>query len=126
MHQRKLDVKVGLPMLARTTSAEGTAIDLKAYLHTGGREMKAFFACLAPLTASTLDVTIQENTTSASAGFTDITGAAFTQVAGTAAVTGEEIHFKTNKRYVRAYATYGTTATSITFGTWLLAEARMV
>ena len=111
-----------LPAVARTTSANGSAIDLSTTVHTLGRQMKAYLDVGAVTTAGALDVKIQEDSTSGFGTAADISGAAFTQV--TSGTGGEELHFRATKRYVRAVATF-TTAGGYTFGVTLLTEPRI-
>lgn len=106
----------------RSASATGGDVDLKGYINPGGRQMKAYISVGAATgTGETLAVKIQEADDTSS--YTDITGAAFTSV-GTNATT-EEIHFRTNKRYVRAIATLGGTSPVYDFGVHLLVEKRL-
>lgn len=106
---------------ARTANANGTGVDLQGYTQPGGRQLKAILTNgTTSGTTPTLDVKLQDsddNTT-----FTDITGATFAQKT---AAGNEEIHFRTNKRYVRAVATIGGTSPSFTFAVLLLAQKRV-
>jgi hypothetical protein len=108
---------------ARTTSANGAAIDLATTPHTLGRQMKAILDVGVITTAGTLDVKMQEDTTSGFGAATDISGAVFTQV--TSATGNEQIHFRATKRYVRAVATFGAATNGYTFGVYLLTENRI-
>jgi len=114
-----------LVALARTgsTSYSGSAIDLANTVHVGGRQLKALLDVGAVTTAGTLDVKMQEDTTSAFTSASDISGAAFTQV--TSSTGSEEIHFKATKRYVRAYAAPGASTNGYTFGVYVLSELRV-
>ena len=112
-----------LPAIASTTTASGSAVDLATTVHTLGRQMKAFLDVGAITTAGTLDVKMQEDTTSGFTAAADISGATFTQVTDT--TTSEEIHFRATKRYVRAVATFGAATNGYTFGVYLLTEQRV-
>lgn len=119
--QKTLSIKQLFGAGARTTTTTGSAVDLAGYVNPGGRNMKAYLDVSAATgTSASVTVKIQEgdNTTT----FTDISGATFT--AATTATSGEEIHFVTAKRYVRAVATYTSNTTSATLGCYLLAENR--
>lgn len=87
-------------------TANGTGVDLQPYA-SSPREMKAVLSAEAMGSSQTFDVKLQESD-SLSTGYTDITGAAFTQVANAASF--QTIHFQTNKRYVRAAATASASA----------------
>lgn len=119
--QRSLEILELFPCATRTASANGAGVDLQGYVNPGGREMKAYINCgEASGTTPTLDVKLQESDDNAT--FSDIDGAAFSQLTGPGS---EEIHFRTNKRYVRAVATIGGGTPSFTFGAFLVAEKRM-
>jgi len=106
----------------KSASATGSDVDLKGYINPGGRMMKAFISATGVSgTSPTMDVKIQEADSTAS--YTDITGAAFTQLTTTG---NEEIHFRTNKRYVRAIATLAGTSPVFDVGVMLLVERRQV
>lgn len=110
----QLRVELFLTALQRTASEDGTGVDLQDSIYPGGRQMKAFLNVGAVTgTDPTLDVKIQESD-ALGTGYTDISGAAFTQVIASDAV--EEIHFQTKKRYVRAVTTIG--GTSPTFDSY--------
>lgn len=104
----------------KSASATGSDVDLKGYINPGGRQMKAFLSVTGVSgTSPTLDVKIQE--ADATSSYTDISGATFTQATTT---TSEEIHFRTNKRYVRAIATLAGTSPVFDVATLLLVEKR--
>lgn len=106
----------------RSASATGSDVDLKGYINPGGRQMKAFLSVGAATgTSPTLDVKIQE--ADATATYTDITSASFTQLTTTGS---GEIHFRTNKRYVRAIITLAGTSPVFDAGVVLLVEKRQV
>lgn len=119
--QKQLTIKNLFNCQARTTTTTGSAVDLQGTLNPiAGRNMKAYLDVSAN-TGTTPSVVhkIQEgdNTTT----FTDITGAVFQTVTTTGTYT-EELHFVTQKRYVRAVSTYTANTTSSTYGIYLLAE----
>lgn len=118
MFQENLEIKELLSPATRSTSANGSAVDLQATIHPGGRQIKAYLN-LSSLAGTTPSVTgkIQDSDTTTSADFTDVSGASFTAVTSTAGGT-EAIHFVTNKRYIRAVLTL-TANTTEAVGTML-------
>lgn len=106
---------------AETTSTNGTATDLKGYINPGGRNMKAILNMIEMGGTTAITVKLQDNTTSITTGFTDISGGAFT--ACTTSGTHEEIHCRTNKRYVRAVSTFAGVSTAY-YGVELIVEKR--
>lgn len=123
--QSNLDVLELLNSNAYTTSQDGAAVDLQGYINPGGRAMKAYLNMgVATGTAISIAAKLQESDTTTAGDFTDISGAAFTSIATTAASI-EEIHFRTNKRYIRAKTTHGTNMTSGNYAIVVLAEKRM-
>jgi hypothetical protein len=123
--QAQFDILTLLGAVARTTTVDGSAVDLKGYINPGGRQMKAYLDVGAVTTATVLTAKIQDSDTTTAADFTDISGATFTglAVANTTA-TNQTIHFRTNKRYVRISTTF-TNGGGVTFGAYLLAEKRL-
>lgn len=122
--QQQFDIKVLLGAVARTTSTNGSAVDLQGYINPGGRNMKAFLDIGAITTATVLTAAIYEGDVTTQASHTAISGATFTglAVANTTA-TNQTIHFVTNKRYVSIVTTF-TNGGGVTFGAYLLAEKR--
>ncbi len=108
---------------SRTTSADGAAVDLQPY--SVNHELKAILDLgTAVGTAISVAVKMQESTTTTAGDFTDISGATFTTVTGTA--SNQAIQFATKKQYVRAVATFGTNMTSADFGVQVLAVKRLI
>lgn len=99
--QSQFEAKELLPAASQAAgTVNGTCVDLQGSINPGGRAMKAILNVGTISSGTSLDVKIQEGSQSNGSDATDITGAAFTQVT---TVTGQqEIHFRTNKRYVRA------------------------
>jgi hypothetical protein len=119
--QKQLTIKNLFAALARTTTTTGSAVDLFGSINAGGRNMKAYLDVGTALgTTPSVTISIQEsdNTTT----FTDITGAAFAAVTTAAQA---ELHFRTNKRYVRGVATYTSNTTSATLGCYIVTEDRI-
>jgi hypothetical protein len=111
---------------AAATTYSGAAVDLQAYVNPGGRQLKALLSIGSITSTGTLNVKIQESSTSAEAGFSDISGAAFTATADSASLTGSEaIHFRTNNRYVRALAVITNTGNN-DFGVYVVGERKLV
>lgn len=103
---------------ALTTTTLGTTIDL---IDSNANMASALIQVGAVSgTQGTCDVKIQESTQTATTGtWTDITGATFTQIttSGVAGTSGAQIiSFQRQKRYVRAYATFAGTFTSMLIG----------
>lgn len=104
----------------------GTPLDLGPYVNAGKRQITAIWA--PAVTGTDTDETynnkLQESATTASSDFSDISGAAFSEVSSTDTLAWQSLTFVTNQRYVRSYATIaGTTPTMIDF-TALLLTAR--
>lgn len=117
-----VEVKELLSPSVRTTSANGSAVDLQATIHPGGREIKAYLN-LSSTAGTSPSVTgkIQDSDTTTAADFTDVSGATFTAITSTAGGT-EAIHFQTNKRYVRAVLTFTANTTEATGGVLALVK----
>lgn len=111
-----------MSLAAQSTSTQGSAVDLQKYIGVGMRQMKALLDVpSAAGTSPTLDVAIQENTTSGASGWTDV--GTFTQVTSTAGQ--ETIHFTPTKRYIRAAGTLGGTSPVYTLSVHVLGELRI-
>jgi hypothetical protein len=97
-----------------TATAAGTEIDItKYFVSPARREMMATLTAFnggGNVASDTyaIDVKLQESPTTVDSDFTDITGAAFTQITETATTgTPESIYFQTlaASKYIREYAT---------------------
>jgi hypothetical protein len=122
--QAQFDLKTLLGAAARTTSVDGSAVDLQGYINPGGRAMKAYLDLGAVTTATVLTAKVQHSDTTTAADFTDVSGGAFTVIpVTTTTATQEAIHFVTTKRYVRASVT-NTNGGGVSYGIYLLAEKR--
>ena len=100
------------PAAAITTNTDHTAVDVGAgYANVGGREMRAILSAVMTANTTSVTVKLQDNTTSDTTGFADITGAAFAALTTTASAA--DIFFQTNKRYVRAVTTVAGTTPSV-------------
>ncbi len=86
--------------LLRTATGVGSAIDCQGMVEPGNKRHMLAHLSVGGQTGTTLDVKLQESDTTTSGDFTDITGAAFTQVG--AALSEQDLFFKIKKRYVRA------------------------
>jgi hypothetical protein len=127
----KFNVLTTFGATRRTTAADGpetfsgAAVDLAPYVNPGGRQLKALLNVGAVTSTGHLNVKMQESSTSAEAGFADIASATFTETGGNASTIGsQEIHFRTNNRYVRALATIQHTG-NIDFGVYVVAERKL-
>lgn len=107
-----------------TTSADGSAVDLRTYTNPGGKQMKAVLS-LGGVAGTTPSITvkIQHSDTTTAGDFADITSATFT-----AATTNgtETIHFQTTKRYVRTVTTFTSDTTQGDVAVVLAAEKRVI
>ena len=129
----KFDVLVTFGAAARSTAGaatgnfiSGSIVDLQNYVNPGGRQIKGLLNLGVVTSTGHLAVKFQDSTTTAEAGFADITGAAFTLTGDNGNLTGSEaIHFRTNRRYVRALAALADTG-NFTFATMVVAEAKRV
>ena len=106
---------------ARTASANGAAVDVSGYdreavaiLHSAGGSG----------TNPTLDVKLQESD-DGSTGWTDISGASFSQVTTSASLQKIRIGIGGTKKYIRAVATIGGSSPSFDFAVSLLALDRV-
>lgn len=110
------------PVLSRTSTAVGSAIDTQLY-----EGLIQFVLAAGAATAGsspTLDVKITHCDTSGGT-YTDVTGAAFTQVTSTAGVQKLTVDKGVLKRYVKASWTIGGTSTpTFPFGVILEAEKK--
>ncbi len=117
----ELETKAAFPALARTATANGSALDLQAWVNPGGQAMKAILDVgAASGTTPTLAVKFQESADGST--WADITGATF---AAKSAAGFEEMSFRCSKRYVRAVATIGGTTPSFTFSVYLQGQKRV-
>ena len=96
-------------------TAAGTEVDLvKSFVSPGKREMKAVSAPIMATSDSggTLAIKLQHSNTTVDSDFSDISGAAFTTVTDNGvAKTPEQIHFFSNRRYIRCYSTISDSTT---------------
>ena len=123
-HVKELSTKILLDALAYTTTTTGSAVDLQGLASPGVRGMRATVSCgIATGTSASVTIKIQESDTTTSADFSDISGATFTALTTTTA-SSESIYFRTNKRYVRAVATYTSNTTSASLAVWTTGELR--
>lgn len=90
-----------------TDTAAQTELNLQKYfVNPGKREMKAVVVPILTSTDSGLfDYKLQHSNTTVDSDFSDISGASITQVGSSATPGVNEIHFFTNKQYVRGYQT---------------------
>jgi hypothetical protein len=87
------------------TSAQTELDFANVFVSPGKREMKAVLSAILTSTDSGFfDYKLQESNTTVDSDFSDISGGAFTQVGSTGSVP-VELHFFTNKRYVRGHQT---------------------
>jgi hypothetical protein len=109
----KLDLLTFHAVAARTTTGDGTGVDLQTY--DGDLALILDAAAAGAGTNPTLDVTVEHSDESA-ANFTQIGSTAFTRVTNTAARQILVISKDEAKRYVRVkYTVGGTNSPSFTF-----------
>lgn len=106
----KLELIAGHPTAARTATGQTSGIDLQQY---DGDVVFVLDSAAGTGTSPTMDVTIEDSADNSS--FAAITGAAFTQVAGTASAQKLVISKDEARRYVRVKYTIGGTSPSFTF-----------
>lgn len=85
--------------LLRTTTGVGSAVDCQGILEVGNKRQVLGHLSVGGQSGTTLDVKFTECDTSGGT-YTDIVGAAFTQVG--AALSEQDLFFKISKRYVKA------------------------
>jgi hypothetical protein len=106
----KLALIAGHPTAARTATGQTSGIDLQTY---DGDVVFLLDSAAGSGTSPTLDVTIEDSADNSS--FAAISGAAFTQVTGTASAQKLVINKDSARRYVRVKYTIGGSSPSFTF-----------
>jgi hypothetical protein len=100
----------GHPTAARTATGQTTGIDVKDY---DGDLIFILDSAAGGGSSPTLDVTIEDSADNSS--FSALSGAAFTQVTGSASAQTLEVDANGCKRYVRIKYTIGGSSPSFTF-----------
>jgi len=98
----KIDLIAGHPTAARTATGQTSGIDLRDF---DGDVLFLLDSSAGGGTSPTLDVTIEDSADNSS--FSALSGAAFTQVTGTASAQKLAINKDEAKRYVRIKYTIG-------------------
>lgn len=106
----KLALIAGHPTAARTATGQTSGIDLQTY---DGDVVFLLDSAAGSGTSPTLDVTIEDSADNSS--FAAISGAAFTQVTGTASAQKLVVNKDSARRYVRVKYTIGGSSPSFTF-----------
>jgi hypothetical protein len=91
-----------------TTTAAGTEVDLqKHFVNPGKREMKAVLGVLETVSSDSGSIAykLQHSNTTVDSDFSDISGGAFSTLQDSDTNTVQELHFFTNRRYIRGYRT---------------------
>ena len=91
-----------------TTTGAGTELNLQKYfVNPGKREMKAVLGALETVSydSGSLAYKLQHSNTTVDSDFSDISGAAFTTLQDSDTNVLQDLHFYTNKQYVRGYRT---------------------
>lgn len=99
------------PTAARTTTGQGSAVDLREY---AGDVAMILDSAAGSGTTPTLDVTL-EDSADGSTGWGAVSGFAFTQVVGVASQQKAVLNKDAVKRYIRAVYTIGGGTPSFTF-----------
>lgn len=103
-------------------------VDLGPYINAGKHELVGVWApgsrSAATDTDGTFDNKFQESATTVDSDFSDISGAAFTQVAADAAAGFQLLKFSTNKRYIRSVVAIGGTVGKLSDHTGVLVGPR--
>jgi hypothetical protein len=114
-----------IPVELATSTITGADVDLQGRITN--RQLKAIATVLwtaAGDSDETVDITLEESDTTVASDFAAITGAAFTTIQDDQSPALAEIHFRTDKRYIRAIATMAGTTPSFTVGVACVAEMR--
>lgn len=99
-----------LPTAARTTTANGTGVDMQA---RRGTALVVLDSAAGSGTTPTLDLKLQDSADNST--FADIAGATFTQVAGVASRQSIVVNVDGTARYWRAVSTIAGDTPSFTF-----------
>jgi hypothetical protein len=105
------------------STVTGAAVDLQGYVTN--RQLKSIVSAVVTGTDTdeTLDVTMEESDTTVASDFAAITGAAHAQITEVATAVSE-MHFRTDKRYIRAVATIAGTTPDFGIAVAVVAEKR--
>lgn len=104
-----MTVSNSLAPAARTTTVNGTSLDLQNYI---GDIMAVLNSAAGTGTSPTLDVKLQDSADDSA--FADVAGKTFTQITGTASLQTMNIDVRAVRRYIRLVATIGGTSPSFT------------
>ena len=106
----KINLIAGHPTAARTATGQTSGIDLRTY---DGDVVFILDSAAGGGSSPTLDITIEDSADNSS--FSALSGAAFTQVTGTASAQKLDINKDEAKRYVRIKYTIGGSSPTFTF-----------
>ena len=106
----KINLIAGHPTAARTATGQTSGIDLRTY---DGDVVFVLDSAAGGGSSPTLDITIEDSADNSS--FSALSGAAFTQVTGTASAQTLDINKDEAKRYVRIKYTIGGSSPTFTF-----------
>lgn len=112
-------IKNLFPTAARTTTANGSGVDLQA---VKGGAIVIVDSAAGTGTTPTLDLKLQSSPDNST--WTDVSGAAFTQIINAASQQIFGIDVTKCQRYVRAVATIGGTTPSFTFSVNMAVAAK--
>lgn len=109
-----------------SASYNSAEADLGPYVNSGKRQIQAVWApaVTGADTDETYNCKLQESASTVDSDFSDISGAAFTQVTSESTKAFQTLLFNTMKRYVRSVVTIAGTSATIQNWVGLLVEPR--
>ena len=110
LNLEKLQFLAGVPTGAKTATGQGSGVDLQDY---EGDVLFILDSAAGGGSSPTLDVTVEDSDDNSS--FSALSGAAFTQVTGSASTQKLSINADESKRYVRVKYTVGGSSPTFTF-----------
>lgn len=121
-------VQVRAATLDSDATMASAELDLGPYVNSGKVQITGVWAPVVTSASSDTDGTYdnkwQESATTVDSDFSDISGAAFTQVLSNDALAFQTVTFTTNKRYIRSLITLGGTAAGLASYSGVLVGAR--
>jgi hypothetical protein len=109
-------------LVSTNTNATGDAVDLS---NAQGQINATLIVGTTAGTTPTMDLKLQSNTTSATTGFTDITGATFTQVTSSAQRQVIKADMPQGHNWVRVTGTFSTQVTGFMVAVDIVAQKKL-